>query len=80
MGFDPSAVGELVGLSRGFSTCSEVHEVARRQVARLRAEGAGLQSIEAEIARFAARCPGTGSGPDCPILAELRTDSSHAVA
>jgi len=80
MGFDVSAVEELVGLSRGISTCGDVYEVARRQLARRRAERTGLQGVESEFAQLAAKCPRKGSGQDCPILTGLRPRSSDADA
>jgi MerR family mercuric resistance operon transcriptional regulator len=80
LGFDLGAVEELVDLDRGSATRSDVHDIASRRLARLRAELAYLQSLESEMARLAASCPRKGPGKDCPILAGLRPRASPAEA
>ena len=76
MGFELGAVAELVSLS-SLATCGDVYEIASRQVARIRAELARLQSIKSEIGQLATECTRRGSGRDCPILNELREASGR---
>lgn len=71
LGFEMAEIERLLGLWRNRRRSSaEVKRIAAAHVTDLQARIAGLQAMQATLARLASCCHGD-ERPDCPILDEL---------
>ncbi|MFI5001064.1 MAG: MerR family transcriptional regulator [Reyranellales bacterium] len=74
-GFSLDTVGELIGLSGGLRTRSDLYTIAERHLADIRRQNGKLSRIESSLAAVIAGCPKKGLAKDCPLILELsRTD------
>jgi MerR family mercuric resistance operon transcriptional regulator len=72
LGFSAEAIAEMIGLGcRKLPTCSDVHDIAQRQLADVRRRRADLERIEQVLAPLVENCPRAAARGDCNIIAAL---------
>jgi len=72
LGFSIEAISSLIALhDHPDRTCAEATEIARAQLANVRAKIAKLSALETELTRLSQTCDGDGIAAECNVLAAL---------
>lgn len=72
LGFSIEAIAGLIDLqTHPDRSCQQANQIAHAQLADVRQRITRLRALEAELARIADGCTGTGEAGDCYVLASL---------
>ncbi|MBL0900056.1 MAG: MerR family DNA-binding protein [Reyranella sp.] len=72
LGFPAASIRDMLGIGRrGALTCSDIYDIAEKQIADIRRRRADLERMEAALEPLLEACPRRGGLDGCPIVGAL---------